>query len=878
VKYEIPPPTKNVLWNNFVLSFDKYFRGDERKVLHWGLDLSGGKTVEIELRDTNNRQVTDEADIKQGIDELYSRVNKMGVSEVQVRREGKHISIDFPGSQVFSAAELIKASSMSFHIVNEKFTPNNLLLGDAVDRFLQDVWNEAVITNKKDIDNIQLIAIRHLYGDNSDTGSALPKSDAAKKLYDNGLRLAPLRDFANSTFNDALSKIAVFRGKDFRDWQGQTHPLIIVFRNYSLEGSNLEDVHASYDPSKGNYLSFSVKSSQVTHDGQKINPRADLYAWTSVFSKEKIGDTPNATFTHGKGWRMAVILNGTVISTPSLDSALKDHAMISGSFSQREINQLEADLKAGSLSFVPYILSEKNVSPDLGTKERMQGIIATSVALMLVIFTMIAYYRFGGVIASIALLFNLLIIWATLQNLQANLTLAGIAGIILALAVAVDANVLVFERIREEYAVSGRIAQAIHAGYRKAFSAIIDSNVTTIIAALILLQFDSGPIKGLAISLIIGIVSSMFTALFLTRYFFMGWIKNPQNKTLKMANLIRATKFNFLKYTKPTLLLSCCVILLGGALLFTQRHTILGMDFTGGYAITLDIKPTEKDDYRTLVEQALIEKGVSSKDFQVRELEPKNHIRLFLSRSFEERGHPFFKMPLENDLKEIDYSYLNNPRIVWIVETLETKGITFTPAALEQINKSWASISGQMSNSMRNSAIIGLTVALLCILAYITARFEFKYAASATLCLIHDVLFTLGFIAILHAFHVDIQIDLTVIAALMTIVGYSLNDTIIIFDRIREDIRLMRKSSFTEIINHALNVTLSRTLMTSGITLIVLLTLVVLGGHSIFGFSLVMTIGVIFGTLSSLFIAAPLMYYFHQRELKKIEKVPSSEQ
>jgi SecD/SecF fusion protein len=174
---------------------------------------------------------------------------------------------------------------------------------------------------------------------------------------------------------------------------------------------------------------------------------------------------------------------------------------------------------------------------------------------------------------------------------------------------------------------------------------------------------------------------------------------------------------------------------------------------------------------------------------------------------------------------------------------------------------------------MRNNALLGLAAALLCILIYITFRFEFKYAISATICLAHDVIFTLAAIGILHVLRVPIQIDLNTVAAIMTIVGYSLNDTIIVFDRIREDVRLMRKSSFTEIINHALNITLSRTVMTSGTTLLVLIPLILLGGSTLFGFSLVMAIGVIFGTLSSLFIAAPLMKYFHDRELEKDSKM-----
>ena len=864
--FDFPKPTESAFLSNIKLSLKKYFRGDDRKILHWGLDLSGGKTIQIELRDKNNKVVTNETDIKQGINELYARVNKMGVSEVSIRQEGNFITLDFPGSQGLSATELVKSSSMFFHVVNEKFTQNNTILSDSVNRFLQDIWNEAVVTNKKSPDDLNLIAFKHLYGDVLDTEEAQPRSDSAKILFDNGLRIAnPLLDSTSNEVNLEYSKIAVFRGEDYTEWQGQTHPLIIVFKNFALEGSNLENIHASYDPSRGNFLSFGVKGTFSTKDGIKISPRDDLSAWTTQFSKDSVSSSPNGFYSKGRGWRMAVVLNGSIISAPTLDSALRDNAMISGSFSQREVNQLEADLKAGSLTFTPKILSEKNVSPELGAKERNFGIFATIIALALVIFAMIGYYRFGGVVASIAVVFNLLIMWATLQNIQATLTLPMIAGLILTVGMAVDANVLVFERIREEFAVSGRIASAINVGYKKAFSAILDSNVTTALAGMVLLHFDSGPIKGFALTLIIGIVSSMFTALFMTRFFFSKWVENPKNKKLNMLNWFRAKSFDFLKYWNKAALTSIFIVLVGAATFFVQRHTIFGMDFTGGYALNIELKENGNIDYRQSVEKALLKGGLTSQDFQVRELNPSNNIRLFLSRSLELPGKPFHNLELSSITEQEFYSG-ENPRVLWVLSTLKTANISLENSSLQSIDSNWSQISGQMSETMRNNALIGLLIAMAGILVYITVRFEFKYAVSATICLAHDILITLGFIAILHALNIPLQIDLNIIAALMTIVGYSLNDTIIVFDRIREDVRLMRGSSYSEIINHSLNVTLSRTLMTSGTTLLVLIPLILLGGSTILGFSLVMAIGVIFGTLSSLFIAAPLMLYFHKKE------------
>lgn len=857
-RYTVPAPTKNAYWENFKLSFVKYFRGDDRKVLKWGLDLSGGKTVRIGLVDQNNRPVTNPDDIKQAVNELYNRINKMGVSERTIRIENSNILLDFPGSQNLSASELVKASAMYFHIVNEKFSPNNATLAGAANQFLQEVWNEAVVTNRKDVDSINEIAWQHLGGDPNSPESLRPRSEAAKLLYEHGLRLANPRDRATSAqFNDELSSVAVFRATDAADWDEQTNPLLIVFHNYALEGANLEGIQVGFDNSEGNILMFNIKSSA----------RDDFAAWTGQFAQDKITGTPKETYSRGRGWRMAVILNGSIITAPTLSTQLKDSARISGRFSQREINQLATDLKAGSLSFTPRILSEENVSPELGQEERFKGISASLIAIILVVIAMVGYYHFAGVVASVAVILNIFIMWGVLQNIDAAITLPGIAGIVLTIGMAVDANVLVFERIREEFKISGRIGSAIQAGYRKAFSAIVDSNITTIIAAFILIQFDSGPIKGFAITLIIGILSSMFTALFLTRYFFAGWVKNPNNKQLSMSQFLKTTNFDFLGQAKKAIIISLVVMAIGTFFLISERKTIFGMDFTGGYSLTVELEEkTGHPDYRIATADALLEGGASRRDFEVRELSRPNQLRIQMGTSMDEQGHPFYQMPESNSEGQYAYPYQKDPRLNWVVETLQKANLTVQPTQLAKLERNWTTMSGQFSDAMRNNAVIALAAALLAILIYITFRFEFKYAIGAVVGLAHDVVITLGILALFHALGFPVQIDLQVVGAIMTIIGYSLNDTIIVFDRIREDLRVMRKMSFREIINHALNVTLSRTIMTSGTTLLVLLALVLFGGQSIFSFSLVMTIGVVIGTLSSLFIASPVMLYFHERE------------
>ncbi|MBX9743821.1 MAG: hypothetical protein K2X08_01270, partial [Chlamydiales bacterium] len=427
MRYDTPKPTKNIFWSNFILHLRKFLRGNEKKVIRWGLDLSGGKTVQVELKNANNQPVTEEADIKKGINELYDRINKKGVAEVAIRQVGHHIVLDFPGSQALSGTDLVRASTMFFHIVNEKFSHPASPLAQSTHQFLQEVWNEAKVTGKTEEREIQEIARRHLYG--NDSTHPTPKSDAARALLEQGLELAsPEHTITTNHIDQKISKIAINR--DANEMQGQSHPLLIVLNNYALEGSYLENIHASYDPSQGNYLSFQVKKTMSSPNGISKHPSKELQEWTSIFSKPKVSGTELETYSKGQGWRMAIILNGSVISCPTLNEPLQDSAMISGSFSQREVSQLATDLQGGSLTFTPHILSEKNVSPELGKADRTKGIIATLIALFLVIASMITYYRFAGLIASAAVLLNLLIMWAVLQQLGASLSLAGIAGLI----------------------------------------------------------------------------------------------------------------------------------------------------------------------------------------------------------------------------------------------------------------------------------------------------------------------------------------------------------------------------------------------------------------------------------------------------------------
>jgi SecD/SecF fusion protein len=293
------------------------------------------------------------------------------------------------------------------------------------------------------------------------------------------------------------------------------------------------------------------------------------------------------------------------------------------------------------------------------------------------------------------------------------------------------------------------------------------------------------------------------------------------------------------------------------------------MDFTGGYAVTVRLEERAGTPLRTLAVEAFDTAGALAGDVEVRELNRPNQLRIQMGFSMDEEGHVFHGLPELRSIEAGQPEYLRNPRLSWVVSSLEQAGLEIKASSLESIDQDWNVMSGQFSEVMRNNALMALACALTLILFYLTFRFEFKYAISAIIALTHDVLISLSVLGIFYWIGVPVQLNLEVMGAIMTIIGYSLNDTIIIFDRIREDVRLKKKLPLEEVVNNALNVTLSRTLITSGTTLLVLLALVFLGGSAIFDLALVMTVGVIFGTISSLFIASPAMLYFHRREERR---------
>ncbi|RKY31549.1 MAG: protein translocase subunit SecDF [Candidatus Omnitrophota bacterium] len=535
------------------------------------------------------------------------------------------------------------------------------------------------------------------------------------------------------------------------------------------------------------------------------------------------------------GRRLAIVLDGKVQSAPRIREAIPTgEAVITGHFSIEEAQDLAIVLKAGALPAPMYIEEERTIGPLLGQDSINKGIKASLVGAILIFVFMAIYYFIAGIVADIALLFNLIIILGGLGMLpvlfpgvSATLTLPGIAGIILSLGMAVDANVLINERIREEMSAGRSLRSAISNGYNKAFSAILDSNLTTLIAAFLLFQFGTGPIKGFAVTLTIGLLASMFTAIVVTRTIFELALSTGilKLKSLPMLRLIGQTKLDFIAKRKFFYVVSILVVAVGLAAFFNRGEKVYGIDFAGGqlqeYSFT---NPPQINQVR----EGLAELDLADASIQ----QFKENPRIVLIRT------------------SIDKSDL-------ITEKLKEKfpGQEIQILRIERVGP----IAGK---HLKTKAIRALIWALIGILVYVGFRFRhFNFAVAGVIALFHDVLVTLGLLALTGR-----QIDLLSVTACLTIAGYSINDTIVIYDRVRENSRLMqRRLKLSELINLSVNQTLSRTILTTLVTSLAVLSILFYGGEVLSNFAFALLIGFISGTYSTVFIASPLVLALNRR-------------
>jgi len=526
------------------------------------------------------------------------------------------------------------------------------------------------------------------------------------------------------------------------------------------------------------------------------------------------------------GRRLAIILDGKVQSAPRIREEIPSgEGVISGRFTLQKAQDLALVLRIGALPAPMVIEEERTVGPLLGQDSIRAGLKASIIGVSSILLFMAVYYCLPGLIANIALLLNLLFIFGGLgilpilfPGVSATLTLPGIAGIVLSLGMAVDANVLINERMREELRLGRPLMTVIANGYGKAFSAIIDSNLTTLIAAFLLFQFGTGPIRGFAVTLTIGLLSSMFTALVVTRTILEILVRTLRLKNLPMLSLIKSTHINFISKRRICYAISIAVIIIGLSAILTKGKAAWGIDFTGG---RIQEYKFDQPVAIGLVRQSLSEIGETGASIQQFKDNPSTY--LIKTSSGQDKD-------ITASLKQS----FSNRRI----EMLRVESV--------------GPIAGKY---LRNKASSALIWALIGILIYVALRFKhFNFAVAGIIALFHDCLVTLGFMGLTGR-----QIDLITVTAILSIAGYSINDTIVIYDRLRENLKIMPRLSLPELINLSINQSLSRTLLTTFTTLFIVAALFLWGGEILSNFAFALFVGFITGTYSTIFIASPLV-------------------
>ena len=619
-----------------------------------------------------------------------------------------------------------------------------------------------------------------------------------------------------------------------------------------MEGA-IEKFYPFYVSVKEDMSGEYVETASVTYD-QLGRPQVSV-----SFDKEGKKKFGNITSDLAPGGRLnpnqserrqlAIVLDDTLYSAPNINEAiLQGSAVISGGFDAAEAQQLAVVLRAGSLPAPVDVLTSTEISPTLGQESINSGIRAMLIGAVVVVIFMLLYYMVAGVVVNLALLLDVLLlplgmvtaagflgifvnVGAPSSGALPTLTLPGIAGLILTIGMAVDANVLIFERIREEQREGKRFSSAVTAGFEKVFSTILDANVTTLLVAVILFLQGSGPIRGFAVTLTAGILVSMYTALIFTRLVFNLLAEKSSMEKLKMLTIVKqGTHIDFISKRRYAGILSVLVIAGTVGLFVSKGMNNYSVDLTGGWSFLYDSQ--ESANGVPDVVQALETAGI--KDPQV---------------SYQKQIADASKQTLEVKVK------LDEGEAA--LAALDAK---IGEDTLLQKNK----VGSQVGAEMRTRGVKAIIYALIGIIIYITFRFEFAYALGTIAALVHDVLITVGIYCALGN-----QVSLPIIAALLTIVGYSANDTIVVFDRIREDVKLLKNKSFLEICNISINHCLGRTLMTSITTLLTVVMLLIFGGGAINDFALALFIGVIVGTYSSIFVATPVMLLWQTRNEKK---------
>ena len=819
-----------------------------RTPIKYGLDLQGGMHLALELDQSKQVSADVKKDIGLALTVLRKRVDEFGVTEPLIQQVGDdRIVVELAGIRDPGRAKAIvqRSAFLEFRITDKTQALDRAL--PSMDRQLRSMG----ITNAGATPAKQSSAVEALLGGDTAkkadstggkaaAGAKGAKADSAKPAVGDSTPLAggvlaslikptglpgeylvPENAFprVDSLINLPEVKRLLPRGVDLR-WSGSKESVGGEFVRglYALEdqpivtGANLIDARAELDQL--------TNGPQVTFELDRAGGR-------------KFGD---GTGKH-VGDYMPILLDGRVQGRPPvIQSRIERSGRITlGGKTLQEAQDLALTLKAGALPIPLKIVEQGEVGASLGADSIRKGVLAGVIGTALVILIMIGYYAMSGVLAVAALALYLLITAGALAGFDATLSLPGLAGIVLSIGIAVDANVLIFERIREELRHGKSVRLAIDEGFKHALPAITDSSLATVITALLLFQFGTGPVKGFAVTLIVGILASLFTAVFITRTFYMMWLKrNPTAESISIgkATLFANAHYDFIGVRKWAYGITAAV-LIPGMLLMAIRGFNYSIEFTGGTMIQVHTNaPANIAKIRSGLDAA----GVRGAEIQ----------------RFGSDKDVTIRARVQGTGAAADNTELTRTAVLSSLDESVGKG-QYTAG------RSFA-VGPKVGGELRTQAILAVLASFVAVLVYLAFRFEWRFGLAAIIATAHDILATLAFIVAMR-----LEVSLVIVAAVLTMVGYSLNDTIIIFDRVRENLKKHQKMGFAEILNLSINETLPRSVLTHMTTLATLLALALFGGEVIRPFALVMFFGVFTGTFSSVFIAAPVLMWIEQK-------------
>ena len=617
-----------------------------------------------------------------------------------------------------------------------------------------------------------------------------------------------------------------------------------------LDGGVVTDAKVVYENNRGAEPSVSM-----TMNAEGAN------AWARL-TKENIGK------------QVAIVLDGTVYSYPTVQGEISGgSSSITGHFDVEEATDLVNVLKSGKLPAPATIVQEQVVGPSLGAESIRSGLISFIIAFILVLVYMVFFYQGAGLAADVALVTNVILLFGTLASFGAVLTLPGIAGLVLTLGMAVDANVIIYERIKEELKAGKGLGKAVHDGYANAYSAIIDGQVTTLLTGLVLFVFGSGPIKGFATTLIIGIITSVLTSIFITRLIFEDRIKKGKGITFEnnlTKNFLKNTKINFIGGRKFSYIISGALIIIAIGSICIKGFTY-GVDFTGGrtYVVRFD-QPVQAEQVREAVlnvfnEAAAADESVSNSSAEVKQFGGDSQMKITTSYKYQDES-----TAVDAEIEGMLYEALKG---LYSDQSLTLSDFVSTldnPNGIISSDKVGASIA----NDIKRSAVISVLLALLIIFGYIAFRFKgWTWGLGGVVSLAHTAIIIIGFFSLFSGIlPFNLDVDQTFIAAILTIIGYAINDNVVIFDRIRENLGLHPNGDFKENVNTSLNQTLTRTVNTSVSTLLPMIAIAIWGGESIRGLAVALILGIIIGTYASIMIGTPVMYDSTMKAMKKTGK------